>query len=116
MALDTGADYVARARVVLLDTIVPFRYPDEDLVEALNEGILEGRKLRPDLFVGFFRTALPDYNIDTQTSLVPIDPAYRVAFMYYICGATQLRDEENTQDSRAVAFLQKFSTALLGMS
>lgn len=116
MALDIVADYVARARVILLDEVVPFRYPDEDLVEALNEGILEARKLRPDLFVGSFRSPLPSFSVTTTTAAVPIDPMYRVAFVYYMAGTTQLRDEENTQDSRASAFLTKFSSSLLGMN
>ena len=116
MALDTVADYVARARVTLLDVVVPFRYPDEDLIEALNEGIIEGYKLRPDLFRAYFRGPLPSYSIANVMAPVPIDQAYRVAFMYYICGSTQMRDEENTQDSRAAAFLQKFNSSLLGMN
>ena len=108
MALDTVQDYVNRARVLLLDQVEPYRYPTADLVDSLNEGILEARRLRPDLMQSYFRTTLPSYTSTDLTPTVPIDPQYRTAFVYYICGQAQLRDDENTQDSRAAAFLNKF--------
>lgn len=116
MALDTVQDYVDRARVLLLDTVVPYRYSDADLVENLNMGILEARKLRPELFRSYFRTSLPDYNTSAMSAAVAIDPQYRVAFVYYICGQAQLRDDENVQDSRAVTFLNKFTGQLLSIA
>ena len=112
MALDTVQDYIDRARVLLLDQVAPFRYPDVDLVEALNMGILEARRLRPELFRDLFRGALPDYSPTLLTAAVAIDPICRVAFVYYIVGHAQLRDEENTQDTRAAAFLNKFVAQL----
>ncbi|MGI9136760.1 MAG: hypothetical protein ACR2JS_06845 [Candidatus Nanopelagicales bacterium] len=114
MALDTVQDYVDRARTLLLDTYEGgYRYPTEDLVEALNMGILEARRLRPDLLQGYFRTSLPDFSTSDMSATVPIDPQYRVAFVYYICGQAQLRDDENVQDSRAVTFLNKFTSQML---
>lgn len=108
MALDTVQDFIDRARVLLLDQVEPYRYPTADLVNSLSEGILEARRLRPDLLTSYFRTSLPDFSTAAMSDAVPIDPQYRVAFVYYICGQAQLRDEENTQDSRAAAFLNKF--------
>ena len=114
MALDTVQDYIDRARVLLLDTYNgPYRYSDADLVENLNMGILEARRLRPELFQDFFRTSLPDYDSSNMSATVSIDPQYRMAFVYYICGQAQLRDDENVQDSRAVTFLNKFTSQML---
>lgn len=113
MALDTVQDYVDRARVLLLDQVEPYRYPTLDLVDALNEGIMEARRLRPELFP--FRVALPDFTVGALSASVPIDPMYRVAFVYYMCGNAQLRDEENTQDSRAAAFLNKFVSQMTSL-
>jgi len=115
MALDTVQDYVDRARVLLQDQISPYRYPDADLVEALSEAILEARRLRPDILSSYFRTSLPDFSTSSMSQSVPIDPQYRVAFVYYICGQAQLRDDENTQDSRASAFLNKFVAQLISI-
>ena len=114
MALDTVQDYIDRARTLLLDTYNgPYRYSDADLVENLNMGILEARRLRPELFLSSFSATLPDFSAAAMTAAVPIDSQYRVAFVYYICGHAQLRDDENVQDSRAVTFLNKFTSQML---
>lgn len=113
MALDTVQDYIDRARVLLLDQVGPdYRYPDVDLVEHLNEAILEMRRLRPDILMAYFKTTLPEFSTGAMGAAVPIDPQYRKAAVYYIVGSAQLRDEENTQDSRAAAFLNKFVAQL----
>jgi hypothetical protein len=115
MSLLTVQDYVDQARVLLLDTIDPYRYPDADLIEALNMAIMEGRRLRPDIFTTFFRSDLPDYTVSDLTDEVPVDPMYRKSFLYYIIGHSQLRDEENTQDTRAAAMLNKFVMQLTSL-
>ena len=113
MALDTVADYLAAARVLLQDMdSVAYRYLDAELVNALNMGILEGRRLRPDLFFNYLGATLPSYSTGSTGTTVVIDPQYRVAFVYYICGQAQLRDEENTQDARSAVFLNKFVAQL----
>lgn len=116
MALDTVQDYVDRARVLLLDQVEPYRYETADLVENLNMGIMEARRLRPDLVKSYFRTSLPDFSTSDMSAAVPIDPQYRPAFVYYICGQAQLRDDENVQDSRAVTFLNKFVAQLISIA
>jgi hypothetical protein len=113
MALDTVQDYLDKARVLLQDTVQPYRYSDAELVSCLDEAILECRRLRPDLLRNYFRTSLPDFSPTALTAPVPIDPQYRMAFVYYVTGQAQLRDEENTQDARATVFLNKFVSQLL---
>lgn len=113
MALDTVQDYVDRARVLLLDEVAPYRYPTDDLVAALNLGLLEVRRLRPELVRSYFSTTIPEFSSSDLSAAVPIDPQYRVAFVYYICGHAQMRDDEVNQDTRASAFLNKFVAQLL---
>lgn len=114
MALDTVADYVAGARILLQDKVVPYRYADADLVFALNLAMLEARKLRPDLFVG--RTsAIPSFSANDTTAVV-FEPMYRTAALYYVVGHAQLRDEEDTVDARAASFLGKFTSQLLTLA
>ena len=48
-----------------------------------------------------------------DTTLFVMDPQYRMAFVYFICGHAQLRDEEDTQDSRASMFLGQFTQMLI---
>ena len=50
MALDTVQDYVSAARVLLQDTVAPYRYSDADMIAELNLAILEAKRVRPDLF------------------------------------------------------------------
>ena len=108
--LDTVQDYVREARTLLQDTVPDFRYADAELLSALNMGILEARKLRADLFLGV--TSLP-YFTTNNASAFNMDVQYRVAFVYFMVGHAQLRDEEDTQDSRAQMFLAAFRGMLL---
>lgn len=109
-ALDTVADYIAHARILLQDTVVDYRYSDSELIDDLNLGLLEMRRLRPDLMITTFGGTIPKYTATNQT--VACDPQYRSALLYYICGQAQLRDDEATQDSRATIFLNKFVAQL----
>ena len=114
MALDTVQDYINGARTLLQDTYAgAYRYSDAELVQALNMGLLETRRLRPDLVAATFRTSIPTYVSTSMGTAVAFDPQFRVALLYYICGQAQLRDEENTQDARSAVFLNKFVSQLL---
>ena len=116
MALDTVNDYIVSARRLLLDEAEPYRYPTVDLVEALNFAFLEVRRLRPDLLLSKFRTSLPSYSTGNLAATVEVDPQYRMAFLFFICGHAQLRDDEATQDQRAGGFLAKFIAQLQTIS
>ena len=111
MALDTVEEYISYARVLLQDTVdAPYRYPDPDLLVALSLSLLEAKKTRPDLFLGV--STIPTFSVVDNTP-VPMDEMYRIALVYYMCGQAQLRDDEETQDQRAAAFLALFSSKLL---
>lgn len=116
-ALSTVQKYVDRSRALLQDTSAPYRYSDADLVAALNLAIIEARRLRPDLMRSFFRAVdgLPEYSESSLSAEVEIDVQYRMAFVYYIVGHTQLRDEEDVTDARASVFLNKFTSQLLAI-
>jgi len=110
-ALDTVANYIADARVLLQDTVADYRYSDAELIENLNLGLLEMRRLRPDLMISTFGSTIPKYTSTSQT--VACDAMYRPALLYYICGQAQLRDDEATQDARATVFINKFTAQML---
>jgi len=119
MALDTVEDYITASRDLLQDTVdSPYRYTTTTLVNALNFALLEIRKLRPDILLDYLTGAtVPDFTAANaapgQDVTVPVDYQYRMAVVYYICGHAQLRDEDNTQDARSAAFLNKFTSQLL---
>jgi len=116
-ALDTVAKYVTSARVLLQDTIETYRYSDVELVTALSIAILEARRLRPDLFLTLFiaDTDLPEYTVNDST-VITIDEQYRPAFLYFMTGFAQLRDDEATTDPRAMAFMNKFTSQLMSLA
>jgi len=113
-ALGTVGQYLEEARRLLQDEVTPYRYPDDDLVDALNIGILEARRLRADLFLPLFEIPWvdPSGTID-MAAPVSMDPMYRPALVYYIVGRAQLRDDESTTDQRASALLTKFVGQML---
>lgn len=119
-SLETVGAYLDESRRLLQDTIVPYRYPDIDLIEALNIGLMEARRLRADLFLPLFEVGWFDSaaTIDTTFKAQPVtfDPMYRSALVYYIVGRMQVRDDEATTDQRAGALLTKFTQQLLVIS
>ena len=112
--LHSVADYVSDVRTIILDRVQPYRYPDDTLVDALNIALLEGRRLRADLFVHRYGNNVPSFAAVTDET-VPIEPQFRLAFLYGIAAHALLRDEEDVQDSRANTFLERFHDMLIGL-
>lgn len=110
--LSTVSDYLIEARRLLQDEIRPYRYPDADLVDALNLGLMEARRIRPDLFIGRMN-AVPAYSTTALTAPVVFDLQYRSALLYYVVGHAELRDAESSQDARAGVMKNKFVAQLL---
>lgn len=111
-ALDTVQDYITECRRLLQDVDMPYRYPNADLVAALNIGFLEVRRLRADLLLTH-KFVPPFFDVSGLGTPVPFEPMYRPSLVYYIVGRAQLRDDEPTTDARAGALLQKFTQQLL---
>lgn len=110
----TVADYITDARRLLLDQIEPFRYPDDDLITAFNLALLEGRRLRPDLFVYRNNEKVPYYGINDGEE-VPMERQFRMSFVYGLVAHALLRDEEDVQDDRANSFMTLFQSLLTGI-
>lgn len=113
IAYDTVKDYIRDARVLLQDRIRPYRYDDTSLVTALNAALLEGRRIRADLYIGLRH--LPQYT-EVDDEEVPIEPQFRSAFVHYLVAHALERDQEDIQDARSSAFTTVFYVILLGIS
>lgn len=111
MALDTVQEYVDEARSLLSDEDEPYRYSDERLIRALNLGLLETFRLRPDAFINTL-TAVPSYSDVGDT--VALDKQYGTSLLYFMCGFTELGDVEDTEDARAAGLIGQFRSALTG--
>jgi hypothetical protein len=110
--LETVSDYITDGRTLLLDTIYPYRYDDASLLVALNVSLLEGRRVRPDLFV-FCGDTIPSFYAN-DNSIVPIEKQFRLAFLHGMVGHALERDQEDVQDARSQAFLLYMSNLLIG--
>jgi len=110
-ALQTIADYVAEARVLLQDTVVTYRYSDAELLSGLNLALQSARRLRPDLFISLL--GVPPYYAAVAATDVALDAQYRHAVLLFMVGHAQIRDEEETMDARAAALLGAFRAQLV---
>lgn len=113
MALATVQDMVTRTRTLLQDTVAPYRYSDDVIVAALNMGVMEARRLRPDILRSSLRSSVPQFELSDDFT---IDDMYKPAFVYYMVGYVQMIDEEDVSDQRAAAFLNKFTSQLLSVT
>lgn len=118
MALTIGG-LLGEARVLLGDTqgTPTTRYTDTDLVDAFNDALIQARAKRPDAFLAFgLRNTIPQYAMPGDTSTAfPLDAMFYPAFLYYIVGRSELREDTFSNDNRAVAMMNKFVSQLLGV-
>lgn len=104
------SDIISQARVLLQDSVAPYRYTDAELLVGANDCIKMIRKLRPDVFYGTFKTAIADYAL---TDTFPIGEEYKVAVRDYVVAHGQLRDSEDVSTSRAASFMAMFEKGLV---
>jgi hypothetical protein len=135
----TVTDYMAIARLGLQDAVWPYRYPDTTLLIALNVGVGEMGRIRPDMFLDLkYQQPLskgdtndgnpPLYttaDVATDTSgnyilgkgtLVPVPTKYVSTLDWFINGWSQFLDVTDTQDARAQGFIAKFQSHLTTLS
>jgi hypothetical protein len=108
--VQTVEDYINACRILLQDTTPAPRYSDGDFQLALEISLDEAYRIRPDLFFDIPPVTIIGLPLSTEP---PIPRGYQSAFMYYMCGHVQLRDAEETEDSRAGIFLNKFVMQLM---
>lgn len=121
----TMQDYVGDIRIMLQDLIAPYRYPDQEIMDAVETALSEISRIRPDIFLDLkYQQPLRKGDIEDGTpsnpiaitDFVPIPNKYSIAVEWYASGWLQLYDVTDTQDQRAQAFLQKFQQHLLSVS
>jgi hypothetical protein len=120
------SDYIYTVRNLLQDLVgPPYRYSDQQIVDALNTCVAEISRVRPDIFLEYkYQFPLPGRSVRNnmtpglflstrQTDVVPIPRTYYQPALWYIEGMLQLYDVDDTQDVRAQAFFQKFLGTLM---
>lgn len=100
----TVGDLVTEARVLLQDTQSDnYRWSDDMVYQALNEGLLETKKLRPDFYRGL--AATPQYAPTDVNTAITYPEEYRPALTNFIVGRIFQQDDEAADDDRAGKFL-----------
>jgi hypothetical protein len=110
----TVAQVLTAARGLLQDERTPYRYADSALATYLSEAVGEARRLRPDLFLRTFRAPVPFYTAADSAVQVPLPDMYFSQVVNYVVGRAELRDDQATNDSRAMELLRAFGIALTG--
>jgi hypothetical protein len=117
--MPTFGDLIGQARTLLQDKLPTsgsqLRYSDAELFECINSFMAETRTKRPDLFLRHgLRRPLRFYTAanDMNTSF-PLDPSAWSAFVYYIVGRCELREDTFSDDGRAVTMMNKAISQLL---
>lgn len=114
----TLAVLLREARGILND-VVPTdgntRFSDDDLIAAFNDALLQARAKRPDAFIDMgLRNPVPQYTMpDDAETVFPIDPMYWPAFLFYIAGRSELREDTFADNGRATVLMNKFVSQLL---
>lgn len=115
MARTIGALF-SEARTLLQDKdgVNGFRYSNDELMEAFNGAMMEARSKRPDLFIDMgLRAEVPFYDASLDLAApFPLSSMVYPAFVYYVVGRCELREDTFSEDSRAVALMNKFVSQL----
>jgi hypothetical protein len=87
------------------------RYTPADIIRYTNEGVLQARSLRPDLFVGAY--AAPVTQVTAVGNTIPLPDQLFTALCYYIAGRCELRDDEFAVDGRAMTLIPTLGKKLI---
>ena len=110
----TYSQVIERARRILQDEdATNYRYSDQSLLDAVNDALLEVRRVRPDLFISTSFTVVDVLPGQEASAQIPIDDMYFQSLVYLTTGYQMLRDDEFSVDSRAVNLLNKGTAQLL---
>lgn len=103
---------VTRAQEILQD-VDGVRYTPAQLTAYLTEGIVAIRRVRPDIFIGQYATALSDYTESDLDSALPVPDSLLQGLAEYVAGRAELRDDEFAVDGRAMTMREQLNKVLL---
>ena len=117
MAITLGG-MLLEARNILNDATPPTgttRYTDSELIAAFNDAMLQARSKRPDVFLAMgLRNTVPQYAMpNDNTTVFPLDTIYYPAFLMYVVGRAELKEDTFADNNRAVTLMNKFLGQLM---
>jgi hypothetical protein len=114
MGSRTILQVLTAVRGVIQDEMAPFRYSNADLMISFNEGLAETRRIRPDLFLDSLTEPLRFYTSADTAMFLPLPDEYFSAFVNFVAGRTQVRDDEFSADGRAAILIGTWGEAMIG--
>lgn len=118
----TFGSMIGEARTILQDKLPTsgsaLRYSDDEMFEAINGMLADVRTKRPDLFLPIgLRMPLAYYDAATDMNTAfPLDVSCYNAFVFYLVGRAELREDTFSDDGRAVALMNKAVSQLLTLA
>jgi len=110
----TWYSLIFEARVVLQDgDETCYRYPDSMILNALNRGLNDLERIRPEAY--WERGGVPEITTENWTATVALDLDMRFyePLMWYIVGSMDLSEDAYVQSGRAAANFNRFRTQCL---
>lgn len=121
----TYENLLTEAREFLQDADTPYRFSDTRLLNALNRGLQEIGRLRPDAFTSLYdanslnipeivdddAATAPQYDWETEFQ---IDMMFYNPLLSYVIGSIEVTDDEFTVDGRAMMLLRDFHNTVVG--
>jgi len=101
----TYQSVVDLARIPLNDSDKT-RYPDADLLDYANHGMMVLVKRRPDLFIGSY-ASLPTGEA-ALTDSFPLEPEYVQTLADYVTARGEMADDEHVNSGRAELYVKLF--------
>lgn len=94
------SDLIRRARTMLQDEHVTYRYSDGQLIDAINDGLDEISRRRADLFM--FSNFGPTY-VGTIGDTISLPAAYHPVLTDLVVASMMMREDEYANDGRAAS-------------
>jgi hypothetical protein len=113
--LTVVGDILDQVRTLLQDvdnSSGQYRYSTDSIVTALNQGMIDLFRMRPDIYLSQ-QFKVPTFSVAGLDVILGIEEQYVSPLVFYVVGLVQARDDEQTQDARAQAFLTTFKGAVL---
>jgi hypothetical protein len=114
----TYANLITESRELLQDTLAPYRYTDDLLLNMLNRGLQEIARLRPDAFWDTFAgedIVVPEIATGDLPDTFALDMMFFTPLVSFVVAWAEIVDDEFTTDGRAAQLFANFKTGLLAL-
>lgn len=124
--MSTYQDLLDEARGFVNDAVSPYRDADATYIRHINRGLQEIGRIRPDaMFSLFSANALnvpvviasgsPAGNEVLISAEFQLDMQFFPPLVSYVVGMIEIKEDEYSEDSRAVALITAFRNSLLSV-